>query len=238
MSKLTIKTRPVGEANEPDINKAYQEFSDALGGYNDNTANFMKDCVYISHSRGENGVKGLRKQGYSLNFAAQLPSDTLHTCYVKDEGGAHKAIDLYFNPHERKIEVVTVGFDPQYPHAESTKIFSVQKGADAFADFIEGLSDYKGESKMKESKLKIKVHESKKSEKTTHIIGEDDFITWLYAGDMAARDAIESYSDDEFNPEYMDKAVKNLLPKLFAMYDDLKSVEELSEVLQTEYYNS
>lgn len=237
MSKLTIKTRSVGEANEPDINKAYQEFSDALGGYNDNTANFMKDCVYIAHSRGENGVKGLRKQGYSLNFAAQLPSDTLHTCYVKDEGGVHKAIDLYFNPHERKIEVVTVGFDPQYPHAESTKIFSVQKGADAFADFIEGLSDYKGESKMKESKLKIKVHESKKSEKTTHIIGEDDFITWLYAGDMAARDAIESYSDDEFNPEYMDKAVKNLLPKLFAMYDDLKSVEELSEVLQTEYYN-
>lgn len=236
MSKLTIKTRSVGEANEPDINKAYQEFSDALGGYNDNTANFMKDCVYISHSRGENGVKGLRKQGYSLNFAAQLPSDTLHTCYVKDEGGVHKAIDLYFNPHERKIEVVTVGFDPQYPHAESTKIFSVQKGADAFADFIEGLSDYKGESKMKESKLKIKVHESKKSEKTTHIIGEDDFITWLYAGDMAARDAIESYSDDEFNPEYMDQAVKNLLPKLFAMYDDLKSVEELSEVLQEEYY--
>ena len=87
------------------------------------------------------------------------------------------------------------------------------------------------------AKMKIKVHESKKSEKTTHIIGEDDFITWLYAGDMAARDAIESYSDDEFNPEYMDKAVKNLLPKLFAMYDDLKSVEELSEVLQTEYYN-
>lgn len=173
MSKLTIKTRPVGEANEPDINKAYQEFSDALGGYNDNTANFMKDCVYIAHSRGENGVKGLRKQGYSLNFAAQLPSDTLHTCYVKDEGGVHKAIDLYFNPHERKIEVVTVGFDPQYPHAESTKIFSVQKGADAFADFIEGLSDYKGESKMKESKLKIKVHESKKNEKS-YLLDADD----------------------------------------------------------------
>lgn len=163
MFKLTIKTRPVGEANEPDINKAYQEFSAALGGYNDNTANFMKDCVYISHSQGENGVKGLRKQGYKLNLAAQLDTDTLHTCYVKDEGGVHKAIDLYFNPHERKIEVVTVGFDPQYPHAESTKIFSVQKGADAFADFIEGLSDYKGESKMKPRSMQNKVFSSSRS---------------------------------------------------------------------------
>lgn len=237
MSKLTIKGRSVQEATEPDINKAYNEFSAVLDRYNDNTANFMKDCVYIAHSRGENLVNGLRKQGYKLNLAAQLDTDTLHTCYVKDDNGVHKAIDLYFNPHRRVVEVVLLGFDPDYPNAETTKFFSVQKGADAFADFIEGLSDYKGESKMKESKLKIKVHESKKSEKTTHIIGEDDFITWLYAGDMAARDAIESYSDDEFNPEYMDKAVKNLLPKLFAMYDDLKSVEELSEVLQTEYYN-
>ena len=89
---------------------------------------------------------------------------------------------------------------------------------------------------MKESKLKIKVHESKKSERTSHIIGEDDFISWLYEGDMAARDATETDSDDGFNPEYMDKAVKNLLPKLFAMYEEDKSVEELSEVLQDEYY--
>ena len=88
------------------------------------------------------------------------------------------------------------------------------------------------------AKMKIKVHESQKSERTTHIIGSDDFISWLYEGDMAARDEIESYSDDGFNPEYMDKAVKNLLPKLFAMYEEDKSVEELSEVLQTEYYNN
>lgn len=86
------------------------------------------------------------------------------------------------------------------------------------------------------AKMKIKVHESKKSERTTHIIGSDDFISWLYAGDMAARDAIERDSDDGFKPEYMDEAVKNILPKLFKMYEDLKSVEELSEVLQEEYY--
>ena len=183
-------------------------------------------------------MNGLRKQGYKLNLAAQLDTDTLHTCYVKEDNGVHKAIDLYFNPHRRVVVVVLLGFDPDYQNAETTKFFSVQKGADAFADFIEGLSDYKGESKMKESKFKIKVHESKKSERTTHIIGSDVFISWLYEGDMAARDAIESYSDDEFNPEYMDKAVKNLLPKLFAMYEEDKSVEELSEVLQTEYYNS
>ena len=236
MSKLTITGRSVQEANEPDINKAYQEFSTVLDGYSDATANFLKDCVYISHSRGENGVNGLRKQGYKLNLAAQLDTDTLHTCYVKDEGGVHKAVDLYFNPHKRVVEVIMLGFDPNYPNAETTKFFSVQKGADAFADFIEGLSDYKGESKMKDSKFKIKVHESKKSERTTHIIGSDDFISWLYEGDMAARDDIANYSDDEFNPEYMDDAVKNLLPKLFAMYEEDKSVEELSEVLQTAYF--
>lgn len=160
MSKLTIKGRSVQEATEPDINKAYNEFSAVLDKYNDNTANFMKDCVYIAHSRGENLVNGLRKQGYKLNLAAQLDTDTLHTCYVKEDNGVHKAIDLYFNPHRRVVEVILLGFDPDYPNAESTKIFSVQKGADAFADFIEGLSDYKGESKMKESKFKIKVHES------------------------------------------------------------------------------
>lgn len=32
MSKLSIKSRPVKEANEPDINKAYQEFSTVLDG--------------------------------------------------------------------------------------------------------------------------------------------------------------------------------------------------------------
>lgn len=158
MSKFSIKSHPVKEANEPDINKAYNEFTEVLDGYSDATANFMKDCVYIAHSRGENLVNGLRKQGYKLNLAAQLDTDTLHTCYVKDEDGVHKAIDLYFNPHKRVVEVVLLGFDPNYPNAETTKFFSVQKGADAFADFIESLPNYTDESKKKESKLQIKVH--------------------------------------------------------------------------------
>ena len=132
-----------------DINDAYGKFTDVLGHYNDNTANFLKDCVYIAHSRGENGVNGLRKQGYKLNLAAMLDDDTLHTCYVKDDGG-HKAIDLYFDPHRRVVEVVLLGFHPEYPNADNTKVFSVQKGSKAFADFIENVSDYKGESKMSE----------------------------------------------------------------------------------------
>lgn len=86
------------------------------------------------------------------------------------------------------------------------------------------------------SHLKIKVRESKMSERTTHIIGNDDFITWLYEGDVAARDDIEEYSEEDFNPEYMDEAVKSILPQLFAMYEEDKSVEELSEALQTAYY--
>jgi len=230
------------EANEPDINKAYQEFSTVLDGYSDATANFLKDCVYIAHSRGENLVNGLRKQGYKLNLAAQLDTDTLLTCYVKDDIGVHKAIDLYFNPRKRVVEVIMLGFDPNYPNAETTKFFSVQKGADAFADFIEGLSDYKGESKMKDSKFKIKVHEAtegggKQRIEGTHPI--DTFISWLYAGELAAKKEIEFYYDDGFQPEIMDRAVKTLLPKLYDMYASsaVTTTDELSEILQDEYHN-
>ena len=179
MSKLTIKGRSVQEATEPDINKAYNEFTEVLDGYSAATANFMKDCVYIAHSRGENLVNGLRKQGYKLNLAAQLDTDTLHTCYVKDENGNHKAIDLYFNPHKRVVEVVLLGFDPNYPNAETTKFFSVQKGADAFADFIESLSDYKGESKMKKCSMTKKIESLHKK---TEMVGDDEELTFAFDG--------------------------------------------------------
>lgn len=215
-----------------DINKAYQDFSKLLNNYGNATADFMRDCVFIADFKGNNGVKDLPSQGFTRTLAASPFGDDLHLQYEKGE----KGIDIYFLPDQNKVNVTLLGFNPEDKDADTTKVFTTRDGADAFADFINNLPNYKGESKKKESKLKIKVHESKKSERTTHIIGEDDFITWLYAGDMAARDAIETDSDEGFQPEYMDEAVKNILPKLFKMYDDLKSVEELSEVLQEEYY--
>lgn len=222
MSKLSIKSRPVKEANEPDINKAYQEFSTVLDGYSDATANFMKDCVYIAHSRGENLVNGLRKQGYKLNLAAQLDTDTLHTCYVKDEDGVHKAIDLYFNPHKRVVEVVLLGFDPNYPNAETTKFFSVQKGADAFADFIESLSDYKGESKMKKCSMMKKIESlRKKNEKDDY---PDDYYTW---------------ADEKVDEEYADESgifceiVDDMMRLAESMAEDIISEQGLEDTEKT-----
>jgi len=221
-----------------DLNQAYKEFDKVLDAYKDATADYMRDCVYITHSRGENGVNGLRKQGFNLDFIT-LSCDTLHLGYRKKsdgDGQVEKYVNMFFKPYCDEIFVVLHGFDSNDPHMTSDYKFKVSDGADAFADFIEGLPSYKGESKMKESKLKIKVRESKKSEKTTHIIGEDDFITWLYAGDMAARDDIERDSDEGFVPEVMDTAVERLLPKLFEMYESFATIKELSEVLQEAYY--
>ena len=217
-----------------DINKAYQDFSKVLNNYSDATADFMRDCVFIADFKGNNGVKDLPSQGFTRTLAASPFGDDLHLQYENGD----KGIDIYFLPDQNKVKFTLLGFNPEDKYADTTKVFTTRDGADAVAEFVNNLPNYKGESKKKESKLKIKVHESKKSERTTHIIGSDDFISWLYEGDMAARDEIASYSEDEFNPEYMDEAVKKLLPQLFKMYEEDKSVEELSEALQTEYYNS
>lgn len=122
-----------------DINAAYDKFSTILKSYNDKNANFMKDGVFIANSNGENGVKGLRSQGFVLNLAAVLYDDSLHLCYENGD----KAVDLFFIPALNKIEVMPYGFDKYHRHQQPTKIFNVSGGIEKFAEFIESLPDYK-----------------------------------------------------------------------------------------------
>lgn len=95
---------------------------------------------------------------------------------------------------------------------------------------------------MKASKMKIKVHEATAGGGKQRIEGShpiDTFISWLYAGELAAKKDIEFYYDDGFQPEIMDRAVKTLLPKLYDMYASsaVTTTDELSELLQDEYHN-
>jgi len=95
---------------------------------------------------------------------------------------------------------------------------------------------------MKESKLKIKIREATAHGGKQRIEGSypiDTFLSWLYAGELAAKKDIDFYYDDGFQPEIMDRAVKNLLPKLYDMYKSsaVITTTDLSEILQDEYHN-
>ena len=135
-------TEDAGSARNVDINDAYSKFSGVLKAYKDRVANFMKDGVYIANSRGENGVKGLRSQGFTLNLAKVLDDDSLHLGY---ENG-NKLVDVFFIPALNKIEVMLYGFDEYGRHQQPTKIFNVSDGIDSFAEFIESLPNYKAEN--------------------------------------------------------------------------------------------
>lgn len=139
-----------------DINKAYQEFSKLLKNYGNATADFMRDCVFIADFKGNNGVNDLPSQGFTRTLAASPFGDDLHLQYEKGD----KGIDIYFLPDQNKVKITLLGFNPEDKNADTTKVFTTRDGADAVADFINNLPNYKGESKKKESKLKIKVHES------------------------------------------------------------------------------
>lgn len=94
---------------------------------------------------------------------------------------------------------------------------------------------------MKASKMKITVHEANAGGGKQRIEGShpiDTFVSWLYAGELAAKKEIESSYEDGFKPEIMDKAVKTLLPKLYDMYASsaVVTTDELSDILQDEYH--
>lgn len=143
-----------------DINSAYRDFSDTLTRYNDKTANFMRDCVYIANSRGENAVKGLRAQGFKLTHAYAMGGDDLHLTYENGD----KAIDLYFLPTMNRVEVYTLGFNPDYKYTKSQEFFKTSDGADKFAEFIEGISNYiVSDTPKSESKFKCSMQKKKES---------------------------------------------------------------------------
>lgn len=192
MSKLTIKNNPVQEATEPAaFGKAYQDFvnrcwTDHKPNYSVNAINFLLDCAHIANGT---SVKGLPQQGFKLTKAGNVDivGDCLHLCY--NEVNGKKAVDIWLNPHTQKAVVDLDGFNPEDPYSSTHKEFSARDyTSDDFCEFIEGLPNYKGESKTAESrKLTIRLHErSSKDRKiqVTHYgvpveIGVDDLLQGL-----------------------------------------------------------
>ena len=167
MSKFTIKSHPVNEADAASFGKAYHDFvkrcwTDHKPNYSEKTINFLLDCAHIANGT---NVKGLPQQGFKLTMAGNedLVGDCLHLQYSKDDG--RMGVDVWLNPHTQKALVDLYGFNPDDPYSSTHKEFSVYNyTADDFCEFIESLPNYKGESMKKESRMKIKVREGKKNE--------------------------------------------------------------------------
>lgn len=167
MSKFTIKSHPIHEADAASFGKAYHDFvkrcwTDHKPNYSEKTINFLLDCAHIANGT---NVKGLPQQGFKLTMAGNedLVGDCLHLQYTED--GGKRGVDVWLNPHTQKALVDLYGFNPDDPYSSTHKEFSVYNyTADDFCEFIESLPNYKGESMKKESKMKIKVKEGKKNE--------------------------------------------------------------------------
>jgi len=162
MSKFTIKSLPVHEADAASFGKAYHDFvkrcwTDHKPNYSEKTINFLLDCAHIANGT---SVKGLPQQGYTLTVA-NIVGDCLHLCYEKN--GGNTSIDIWLNPHTQYVNVDMMGItDPENMYHVD---FNARKNtADDFCEFIESLPNYKGESMKKESRMKIKVREGKKNE--------------------------------------------------------------------------
>ena len=167
MSKFTIKSHPVNEADAISFGKAYHDFvkrcwTDHKPNYAEWAINFLLDCAHIANGT---NVKGLPQQGFKLTLAGNedLVGDCLHLQYSKDDG--RKGVDVWLNPHTQKALVDLYGFNPDDPYSSTHKEFSARNyTADDFCEFIESLPSYKGESNMIESrKLSIRLHERSES---------------------------------------------------------------------------
>lgn len=124
--------------------------------YAEKSINFLLDCAHIA-----NGTPGdgLPQQGFKLKKAnnVDMLGDCLHLYYETDDRS--KAVDVWLNPHSHTARLDLYGFNPEYPHSSTQKVFTSDKNtADDFYEFIKNLSGYKGESKKKESKLSIRIH--------------------------------------------------------------------------------
>lgn len=158
MSKLTIKSRPVTEANDyANFGEAYRDFvkrcyTGQKPNYSEKAINFMLDCAHIANGTPGNG---LTPQGFKLTKAnnVDMIGDCLHLCYESDDRS--KSVDVWLNPHSHTAMLDLYGFNPERPHSSTHKEFTSDKHtADDFYEFIKNLSDYKGESKTGESKMK------------------------------------------------------------------------------------
>ena len=231
MSKLTIKSRSITEANDyANFGEAYRDFvkrcwTDQKPNYPVNVINFLLDCAHIANGT---SVKGLPQQGFKLTKAGNvdLVGDCLHLCY--DEVDGDKAVDIWLNPHTQKALVDLYGFNPDHPYTDIHKEFDFHNyTADDFCEFIENLPNYKGESKTGESKMKKcsmqKKKESlcKKNEKDDY---PDDYYTW---------------ADEKVDEEYADESgifseiVDDMMRLAESMAEDIISEQGLEDTEKT-----
>ena len=206
---------------EKDINKAYAKFGEILKSYGLHTDKFMRDCVYIAHSNGDNGFKGLRKQGYDLTLAAVLFDDSLHLAYEK----GYKSVDLYYYPALNKINVTLCGFDPTDKYAQTTKTFRTSDGSDAFANFIENLPNYTGESRMKKCSMSKKIESLRKKK-------NEDASQYV---DLAKKKVEEEYADEYgvFTDVY-----EMLNDKAYELADDIIAENGIDESAREEIHEA
>lgn len=230
MSKFTIKSHPIHEADAASFGKAYHDFvkrcwTDQKPNYSEKTINFLLDCAHIANGT---NVKGLPQQGFKLTLAGNedLVGDCLHLQYTKD--GGKRGVDVSLNPHTQKALVDLYGFNPDDPYSSTRKEFSVYNyTADDFCEFIESLPNYKGESKTGERKMKKcsmqKKKESlrKKNEKDDY---PDDYYTW---------------ADEKVDEEYADESgifneiVDDMMHLAESMAEDIISEQGLEDTEKT-----
>lgn len=231
MSKLTIKSRSITEANDyANFGEAYRDFvkrcyTGQKPNYSEKAINFMLDCAHIANGTPGNG---LTQQGFKLTKAnnVDMIGDCLHLCYENDDRS--KSVDVWLNPHSHTAMLDLYGFNPERPHSSTHKEFTSDKHtADDFYEFIKNLSDYKGESKTGESKMKKssmqKKKESlrKKNEKDDY---PDDYYTW---------------ADEKVDEEYADESgifseiVDDMMRLAESMAEDIISEQGLEDTEKT-----
>lgn len=234
MSKLTIKSHSVKEDNESvSWTNAYRDlvsrcWRDTPDGnkpnYSEKAINFILDCAHIANGT---NVKGLPQQGFTLKTAhvSDLIGDCLHLQYSKD--GGRKGVDVWLNPHTQKALVDLYGFNPKRPYDSTHKEFDARNNdADEFAEFIESLPKYKGESIMKKCSMSKKIESLRKMSIRVHErVSKDRKITVVHFGipvDVGVDDLLQGLSRINslngnywcfkvlgFDPEYISEVAPN-----------------------------
>jgi len=222
MSKLTIKSRSIMEANDyANFGEAYRDFvkrcyTGQKPNYSEKAINFMLDCAHIAN--GTPG-KGLTQQGFKLTKAnnVDMIGDCLHLCYENDDRS--KSVDVWLNPHSHTAMLDLYGFNPERPHSSTHKEFTSDRNtADDFYEFIKSLSDYKGESKVKTcSMAKKKESLSKKSESDEY---PDDYYKW------AEEKVADEYADET---GIFSTIVEDMMNLAESMADDIISEQGLED---------
>ena len=130
------------------IRDEYTKFSRILNEFPRDTAEYMKDCVWVANSNGENGVKGFPAHGFELSVCGLSNTEAyFHMTYVKESLG----VDIILNPSQKSTKLSFDGFGDM---DRKVIVFNVKDGIDEFAEFIDDFAKYlpkDGEAKIAEA---------------------------------------------------------------------------------------